>query len=346
MLIPGLTSKVKALYSKILNQSDYHNLIEASSITEIVAYLKNNTHYNEVLVGTDIANLHRRDVEILIRKSILSDFYHLYFYLPVKVQKLFKLIERRYEIENIKFIFRSLHSGHLEYISKERLFPVNHKTISEETFMAIKNFDDALNTFKNSIYSGVITSAYDNYRKTQKLQYLLNAIDFWYFSSLESEFKKNPEFSSNLRDLFFKQVDLINIQWIYRARLLFKLSTSEVLNLLLPITFKLSKSEIENLSTSEDLNDFIEKISLTFYGEYFKNIDQNIFSYIIERLCNRILLKDAKELISETQNGLTVMSGYLFLREYEYKDLITLIEAKRYKIPNDRFNAFLLLIEE
>jgi V/A-type H+-transporting ATPase subunit C len=58
------------------------------------------------------------------------------------------------------------------------------------------------------------------------------------------------------------------------------------------------------------------------------------------------LLKDAKELISETQNGLTVMSGYLFLREYEYKDLITLIEAKRYKIPNDRFNAFLLLIEE
>ena len=45
-------------------------------------------------------------------------------------------------------------------------------------------------------------------------------------------------------------------------------------------------------------------------------------------------------------NGISVMSGYLYLREYEYKDLVTLIEGKRYKIPNERIKNFLLLAGE
>ncbi|WP_129409772.1 V-type ATPase subunit [Marinitoga lauensis] len=38
------------------------------------------------------------------------------------------------------------------------------------------------------------------------------------------------------------------------------------------------------------------------------------------------------------------MSGYLYVREYEYKDLITLIEGKRYEIPNEKIKSFLILV--
>ena len=77
MRLPGLMAKVKALDSKILNENDYQNLINANSVTEIAEYLKNNTHYNKSFENVEVSELHRRDIEILLRKSILQDFYHL-----------------------------------------------------------------------------------------------------------------------------------------------------------------------------------------------------------------------------------------------------------------------------
>ncbi|PNR92503.1 V-type ATPase subunit [Petrotoga sp. 9PWA.NaAc.5.4] len=346
MKLPGLMTKVKALDSKILNEIDYQNLINTTSVTEIVEYLKNNTHYSKSFENVEVSLLHRRDVEVLLRKSILQDFYHIHFYLPIKEQKLFKLIVRRFEVENIKFILRSLHAEHPEYVKKEKLFPVPYKTIDLDSLISVKTFDDVLNVLRNSAYKSVIDSAYSNYQKTKKLQYLLNTFDFWYFSLLKAEFEKSKEFKKNLSFLFFEQMDLINVQWIYRAKVLFKLSREEVLNLLLPFSFKLTRNDIENLVNTESVEDFINVISTSFYGKYFKNKDKNIFSYIIERICDKILLEDSKKLMANTMNGLFAMSGYLYLREYEYKDLVTLIEGKRYQIPNEKIRNFLLLAGE
>lgn len=346
MRLPGLMAKVKALDSKILNENDYQNLINANSVTEIAEYLKNNTHYNKSFENVEVSELHRRDIEILLRKSILQDFYHIYFYLPVKDQKLFQLITRRFEVENIKFVLRSLHTEHPEYLQKVKLFPVTHRTIDENKLISVKTFDDLINVLRNSPYKKVIDSAYTNYQNAKRIQYLLNAFDFWYFSLLKSSFEKSKEFKNNLSILFFEQMDLINVQWIYRARVLFRLSREEVLNLLIPFSFKLSRKDIENLVNADSVENFINIISATFYGNYFKNTDKSIFSYIIERICDKILLEASKKFMMNMLNGISVMSGYLYLREYEYKDLVTLIEGKRYKIPNERIKNFLLLAGE
>ncbi|WGS64314.1 V-type ATPase subunit [Marinitoga aeolica] len=346
MKFPALMAKIKVLNSKILNDNDFQNLINTDTVTEIAEYLKNNTHYKKLFEGFDIEKLHRRDIEILLRKAMLEDMYNIYFFLPIEGQKFFRLMEKRFEIENIKFILRSLHSNHPEYIKKEKLFPLNHKTVDEDTLTNISSFDDALNIFKNTIYEPIINSVYQNYAKTKKIQYLLNAFDFWYFTKMKSILSTMPSFGKNLKKLYYIQMDLANIQWIYRAKILFKLSTEEVLNFLMPISFNLSQDELKSMASAETTDDFINKISICSYGQYFHNIDKDIFPYVIERTCEKIILKNAKTLLSRTQNGFDVMSGYLYVREYEYKDLITLIEGKRYEIPDEKIKSFLILAGE
>lgn len=343
---PALMAKVKVLNSKILNENDFHNLTNTNSVTEVVEYLKNNTHYNKNFENIDIQKLHRRSVEVIIRNSMLSEFYNLYFYLPVEGQKFFSLMEKRFEIENIKFILRSLHSGHPENIVKEKLFPINHNTIDYDLLASIKSFDDALNVFKNTMYQPIIDSAYQNYQKTNKIQYFLNAFDFWYFKKMKSSLSIMPSYGKGLKKLFFEQMELANVQWIYRAKILFELSTEEVMNFIMPITYHLSKEELNNLSTSENVDDFISKINSSSYGDYFKNIQKEMLPYMIERICERILFDEAKTLLSRTQNGFDVMSGYLYVREYEYRDLTTLIEGKRYDISNEKIKSYLLLAGE
>lgn len=343
---PALMTKIKVLNSKILNNEHFQNLINTDSVTEIAEYLKNNTHYSKAFEGYDVEKLHRKDIEILLRKAVLEDMYNIYFFLPVEGQKFFKLMEKRFEIENIKFVLRSLHSNHPEYISKEKLFPLNHRTIDADSLSSITTFEDVINILKNTIYEPIINSVYQNYTKTGKIQYLLNAFDFWYFTRMKSLLSLMPSFGKNLKKIFYIQMDLANIQWIYRAKILFKLSTEEVLNFIMPISFNLSGDELKSMATAENLEDFINKISICSYGQYFQNIDKDIFPYVIERICEKIILKNAKMLLSKTQNGFDVMSGYLYIREYEYKDLITLIEGKRYNIPNDKIKNFLILVGE
>ncbi|WP_206076355.1 V-type ATPase subunit [Marinitoga lauensis] len=199
---PALMAKIKVLNSRILNDNDFQNLININSVIEIADYLKNNTHYDKSFKNEDIEKLHRRDVEILLRKSMLEDLYNIFFFLPIEGQKFFKLMEKRFEIENIKFILRSLHSNHSEYITKEKLFPLNHKTVNEDTLVSITSFEDVLNVFKNTIYEPIINSVYQNYVKTRKIQYLLNAFDFWYFTKMKSVLSIMPSFGKNLKNYF------------------------------------------------------------------------------------------------------------------------------------------------
>jgi len=339
---PALMTKVKALYSKMLSKEDFENLINTSSVTEITEYLKTHTHYSETFKNIDVSQLHRRDVEILIRRSMLDDFYNIYFYLPTDGKKFFKFMEKRFEIENIKFVLRSLHSGHPEYIEKRKLFPLNHRTVDEDSLVSVKSFEDILNVFRGTEYQKILESSYQSYAKTQKIQHLLNSLDFWYFTTMKKTLDSMPGYSKGLKELFYKQVDLTNIQWIYRARILFKLSTGEVLNFLIPFRRNLTKEDLQELASSNTATDFIGKLSSHPYGKYFKGIDENMFPYVIERACEKALLDDSKRLISMIQNGFDVMVGYIHIREFEYRDLITLIEAKRYSLSNEKMANYLI----
>lgn len=340
---PSLMAKTKALYSKMLNEKDFENLINTSSVTEITEYLKAHTHYGEVFKNIDVSQLHRRDVEILIRRSILNDFYNIYFHLPLKGKRFFEFMEKRFELENIKFVLRSLHSGHPEYIEKRKFFPVNHKAVDEDVLTSVKSFEDVLNAFKGTEYQAILDSSYQSYVKTKKIQNLLNSLDFWYFTTMKKILDSMPGYSKGLWELFYKQVDLTNIQWIYRARILFKLSTSEVLNFLMPFYKNLTRQDLQELASSNTATDFINKLSSHTYGRYFKGIDENMLPYVIERACEKALLEDSRKLLSRIQNGFDVMIGYVHIREYEYKDLITIIEAKRYSLSNEKMVNYLVL---
>ncbi|WP_165974157.1 V-type ATPase subunit [Marinitoga lauensis] len=56
---------------------------------------------------------------------------------------------------------------------------------------------------------------------------------------------------------------------------------------MIPISFNLSQDELKSMATAENTEDFINKISICSYGQYFRNIDKEIFPYVIERTCEK-----------------------------------------------------------
>ena len=52
-------AKARAKYGKRLKEKDYRNLLDCKSVAEVVAYLKANTDYHDVLTGINEYDIHR-----------------------------------------------------------------------------------------------------------------------------------------------------------------------------------------------------------------------------------------------------------------------------------------------
>ncbi|MBZ4662167.1 MAG: H+transporting two-sector ATPase subunit [Thermotoga sp.] len=346
MKLMGLSAKVKAMKSKMLTKEDFKNLMKTNSVIEIADYLKQHTHYQRFLKDVDVSKIHRRDLEILLRGAIVHDLYRIYFYLPYDIRKIFFMFEKRFEIENVKFIIRIVHSGYFENLSESKLYPLYHKSVDESSLLSAKNMEELWKVLEKTEYRVPLENAYRNYQTSGKVYYLLNALDLWYFLTMKRKLSGSSFCTEGIRDLFYLQIDMTNIEWIYRARLLFKLQPSEVLNLLIPLRGLLERQLFMELSNVSSTEEFLKKLSQTPYGKFFKDVKEDDLPFVLERICDRILLDKARRLSNNLQNGCDVAGGYVYIREYEYKDLVTIIETKRYSLSFEEAKGYLVTFEE
>jgi V/A-type H+-transporting ATPase subunit C len=340
MNFPGLMAKVKALSSKILTSQEIDELLNTSTLEELFKKL-NNTGKLNINTGDKLENLHRRDVEILLKDKMLDDFYNIYFYLPPEGKKFFKFMEKRFEVENIKYAFRILHAQ--SSFNENNFFPLRHFEIDVKSVIKCKSVDELLNILKNSAYYDPIQTVYSNYKKENRIEIILNSLDFWYFMKMKSLLKTLSSYASGMKKIFNVQVDITNVEWIYRSRILFNINVQETLNYILPIEGKLTKNYISRLASSKNLDEFLSNLKASPYSEYFTKVSKEYFSYVIQKISYRILLDHAYMLLARTDNGLDVLGGYLYLREYEYMDLVSIVESKRYSVSKDRAKNLLIL---
>ncbi len=340
MRYPGLMAKVKSLNSKILTLDEIDRFIAAKDLSELIRIMKENPKYS-LSKEKDLTKLHRRDIEVLLKTKMIDDFYNIFFYLPAEGKKFFKFMEKRFELENIKYVFRLLHGGNA--VDETKFFPVKYPCIDPKKLLSLRTLEDLLKLLKDSMYYSAIESVYENYNKTKRVELFLNALDLWYLTKMKNVLKSLPGYGGGLRKIFYTQIDLTNIEWIYRAKILFGFESHEALNYIIPIQGKLTKEELTKLASSKDVDDFMNNLALTQYGKYFQKIPKEDLSYLFQRVAYRVLLDCAKSLLAHTDNGLDVLGGYLYVREYEYMDMVMIIESKRYSIPKEKAQSFLIL---
>ena len=74
----GLTTKVKAMKSRLLKESQYRELASFHSVPQAVDYLDTLPAYRPFLSGKGEKAIHRGKIEELLLQSKYPDFYKLY----------------------------------------------------------------------------------------------------------------------------------------------------------------------------------------------------------------------------------------------------------------------------
>lgn len=339
----GVNAKVKAMLGKMLSDADYEKLINKRAVQDIFDYLYNHTTYKDYLSQLAGKEIHRRPFELILKKSFINDYEKIYRYLTGNIRHFFKFLFAKFEIEDIKMLLRTILVEHDEdYLRENLLYLGVYTDIPVSRLTGITTYQDLLDVFRNTSYYATLKRFEERYKQDNNLFPVEMTLDFNYFTELAKLAEKlSRDDYIIIKDLLGTQVDLINIHWIYRIKKFYNLSYEELLNYTLPYHYRLTADELKRMAQLEDADDIFDFLSDTEYNSLFSTIVKDK-SILFEKYFLSYLLKRSYHVKIKGSFNIGVIAAYLFIKEYEIRDIITIVEGVRYSLKSDVIRKYLI----
>lgn len=321
---------------KLLGDNEYKELMKTKSFEEFVEYLYENTEYKNVFEKDSNKTLHRNIIEIEMKKNLFRNFEKFYHFYYDNYRTFFKILFMRYEVENLKIFMRALNRN--EDISVFEEHVITSEVFSNVDYTEVlksKNIDEFVENLKGTIYYKLL-NVYLNEKPLKMQFYMEMNLDRIYFKKIK---EINETFKGKDRELLYELLgrnsDLLNIQWIYRAKKYYNMSAEEILNYTLESGMKFDYKKLKMICYIENVEEIKEIIMKTEYKILFE--DEEI---MMERNMERYLYNLLEDLFKRGNNTIIVPLTFLHKLEYEMRDIFTILECINYK--KDNINNYMI----
>ena len=329
----GITTKVRAMESRLLKPEQFRELAEQEDVRSAADYLKEQPAYAEVFDGLDDTKLHRGYIEQILTQSEYRDFTRLYRFSCMKQRKFLDLYFKHYEVEVIKKLLRHMLGGREGQtdLSMFQGFFEKHSELDLETLCRAKNFSEFTEALEGTVY-GKLLSQMQEKGQTGLFDCELK-LDLFYFQllwKLRNKLLSKTE-RKILDDCFGSRLDLLNIQWICRARSFYRLSQAEIYALLIPVHYRLRADKVKLLVEAEDDAKFFAVLRETPYGkqEELQTGQMPDIQLLSNQMLNRIYGRTGHRY----PHSPAVLDSYLYRKELEMRKIVTALEGIRYGLP-------------
>lgn len=326
----GLSTKIRAMQSKLLTDQEYHELAEITTVPLAVSYLKQKPAYSQIWSSLDENDLHRGAIEKLLINSVYNDFARIYRFGDMEQRKFLDLYFKRYEISILKNCLNKIfdHRTVDLDLSMFKTFFDRHSKLDINILADSSSIEEFIGSLKGSeYYTPLIRLA--RLQEPTLFDYEM-ALDLYYFRLIWKVRKKlfTKQDQEQITMIYGYKLDLLNLQWIYRSRQYFSMSAVDIYALIIPVNYKLKKSDIAALVEAEDNNAFSAVLDSTYYGRHFEEAApdtlENLYNYIMKH----VLSSAAKR----NPHSIAVMYRYLYFKDHEIRRLTVALECIRYGI--------------
>lgn len=258
MRYSGIATKIRAMQAKLLTEADFEQIAGMHSVPEVIDFLKGKPAYASYLERMDSALYHRGNAEKILYQSLFDDYSRIFRFAGMEQKQFLKTYWKRYEIDVINYCLRIVFNHYqvpfdLDY--KKEYFQ-RYSQISIDALVASKNITELVDNLKDTEY----------YRPLEKISELETAglfdydmaLELYYFTTLWKQQKrilKGKELELYARDCGTK-IDLLNIQWVYRAKKYYHMLPPQIYSLTIPIHYHLSVGEYKTLVEAPSVEEF------------------------------------------------------------------------------------------
>jgi V/A-type H+-transporting ATPase subunit C len=316
-------AKVRTLFGGILNESTYDDLIAKDSVFEISNYLKVNTVYSEVLENKSNMDLHRGNLEVLLRKQYFLEMNRIYKHIRGTSSKFFYDLNLDFEIDILKNIIRNyLIEGHSALEFNDLIFEKG-QVIPLFDLIKSADIDELINKIRKTMVADCILPLLVE-KNPNRIHTIETNLDLFYF---DNAFNSANNYLHDEQLKFVKKylgtkADLYNIVLILRGKKYFNWKREDIIPHITNNYNHIDSNIISKLSNSESLD---ECFKLLEHTKYKKIAIDNNFSilkkkYYLDKYVHRI----------RQTVDFKVLLYYFQLKKIDIENIITITEAVRY----------------
>jgi len=335
----ALAGKTRAMYGKLLTTENYMELMRQKTVGDVAAYLKRNTFYSDALSGVNTADIHRAQLENILRKSLLGDYRKLFCFTRGDVKEFLKVAYLKYEVESFKRLFRILErEGDTALVEDSLLFLSKYGTLDIAKLSTAVNSQEFIANLKGTVYYDVLRPFLAENR-SHNLFDIEMSLDMYYINLV---YRKRKKLLGGLNAhavgiSLGTEIDVSNLMWIYRGRIVYNLDRSVILGYLIPHRYKLPMELIYEMVDAKDSEAFRKIVGGTKYADIFLSDSHRYYELNFSEYMYRM----HRSFLRKYAYSISCALSYLHLKEYELSNIISIIEGIRYQLPVDVIRTFI-----
>lgn len=337
----AILAKARSMYSRRLTEQNYEELLKRRSVNDLVAYLKSDTVYSEILNDLKEVNVHRGQLEALLNKETFLRLNRLMRYSSKKELEFYRLGVTELEIQLIltkaRLIVSDYYTGYEieipDYLNKYASFDLYG-------LLAVNSYDSLLVLLRGTkYYDGLLRYKPEDDKPLDSNMLELEFKHIYYkeyVDTVNKLFKGKKR--KDLLTMINTSIELQNITKIYRLKKYFNATPTQIRELLFLEYSRIPKNAMEELIETKDASEFLKKLASSPYKLY---VDDSEFVYI-EYYTEKIKYHLAKRFMRFSTDSALVYMTYKIVYQVEIDNLKHIIEGLRYGETPSQIESMLI----
>jgi len=335
----AVSGKTRAMAGKLLKPHDYQEIMLKRSVNEVAAYLKYNTHYSAVLADVNEADIHRGQLENILRHEYINDYVKLMRFSSGSQKAFVNLLYMKMEIESIKLLMRLFEAGNADQslLEESLTFLSRNEELDIPKLALSKSLEEFLAGLKGTDYAEVMRP-YVAVGQDTRLFHLEMALDLYYFRKVQEMASGLLHGEDKRLALEFNgiEIDVFNIFWIYRIKTFYHFDKELIYTYIVPYYYRIKRTTIDDLVAAKNLDEFRQVLERTSYARLFDGEGPGAY----ERRYGEFLYELHRKRFVHQSFSITCIISYLKLKEFELNNIISIIEGIRYKLAPEEIRKF------
>jgi vacuolar-type H+-ATPase subunit C/Vma6 len=338
---------VRALYADLLSARDWDALIQTPDQEALLTFL-NRTIY-EPYLQIDRALLTPRRITYQVRRHLADVYAKLIRITREPGKSLLRQLWHHYEVDNIKVALRGVEAGSSWDQVLHLLYPMNQHIEVDiddlERMVRAPDVPHAVATLKGTYYYDILDHALARYEAEQTLFPLEVALDLGYRRDLWAAIDRlrHRDHAMALTTVG-TALDNDNLLWAIRYRVYHHLSEVEIVNYTLPVGYEVADADLRAIAQGADIGEVVfsihPELREQLQGVAFES-GQGLAR--LEVALHRLLLTRCRKVFLGSPFHIGLPLAYVWLNEYEIRDLTVVIEAKASGVAPEVWEPLLLM---
>ncbi|UCH25949.1 MAG: V-type ATPase subunit [Trueperaceae bacterium] len=328
----SVQARVRARYSDLLSEKRWRELLAAETLEDLGQILRD-TPYGQAF----------RVAPVEFERNLIAhwalELYTLTHSLHSGPRDLMRWYARKFELDNLKTVLRTLSYRQLPGRAEEVLLPLEPPTLAWSRLLEVASVQALIAELRDTPYAAPLTDALERYLQEGSPFYLEVSIDLGYFQHLVRLMNRLDGQDRRWAErLLGSWIDLQNLLWAYRYRVYARLSPEEIVNYTLHHAVRIDVDAVRRAATGSPLWREAERLGL----ELSSQLDERKALEELEMTGFREIVRRAHAAFDGLLFHVGSVLAYAFLLEAEVHDLITLIEGKRHDMTAEKLGPYFL----